>query len=101
MAHLFQIHADRIIQDVELGVGLFFLLFFFVVLFAVLVAVDLRGLDDVDLHPPQARQNGVQFVGISDTVGQRLIQVVEREVALFLRQLDQLADPALHLRATR
>ncbi len=53
LAHLFEIHANRIIQNVELR----FRLFVFIlirVLFSILMPIDLGGFDDVDLHPAQS-----------------------------------------------
>ena len=51
LAHLLEIHPDRVVQDIELGFGLFLFLLFVGVFLAVLVTIDVRGIDDVDLHP--------------------------------------------------
>ena len=65
------------------------------ILFAVLVTIDLRGLDDVDLEFAQAHQNQVEFVRVGQVRRQRLVQIVEGEIALFLGQLDQLTNARL------
>ena len=115
LAHLLEVHADGIIQDVQAAaaLALFFLvvlvLFFLVVvlfvglvvrflfLLEVLVTVNVRGFDDVELHGAQARLDGFDQVGVVDAVGQRLVEIIPGEVALFLGQLDEFADFLLRL----
>ena len=92
-AHLLQIHPHRIVEDVELRLG-FFLLFVRVLL-PVLEAVDLGGLDNVDLEFAQPLQDEIELFRVGQLRRQRLVQVVESEVALFLRELDQLAGARL------
>ena len=87
LAHLFEIHADRIIQNIEFCLRLLFFLFFVGLLLSVFVAIDFGGFDDVDLHSPQLRENGIQFFGIGDGFRQRIIKIIKRDVALLLRQL--------------
>ena len=95
LAHLLEIHPHRVVENIELRFGLLFLFLFLGIFLAVLVTIDLGRFDDVDLHPAQPGQNGVELIRVGDALGQRLVQVVEREIALFLRQLDQLANAAL------
>ena len=52
LAHLLEIHPDWIIQNIELCLWLFLLLFFFRLFLSVLVTIDFRGFDDIDLHSP-------------------------------------------------
>ena len=51
LAHLLEVHADGIVEDIEAGIDLGRFLFLFG--FA-LEAVDLRGVDDLDVHPAEA-----------------------------------------------
>jgi hypothetical protein len=98
LAHLLEIHPHRVVEDVELRLGL--LLFLFLgVLLAILVAIDLGRLDDVDLHPAQTRQDCIELIGVADVGRQRFIEIVEREITLFLGELDQLPNAALHIAA--
>ena len=64
----------------------FWLFFFFLVgiLLDVLVTIDLGRFDDVDLHSAQSGQNGVELVRIRDPFRQRLVQIIEGEITLFL-----------------
>ena len=96
LPHLLEVHPDRVVEDVELGVGLFFFLFLGVLL-AVLVTVDLRGVDDVDLDVAQEHDDGFEIVCIVRALGNRLIEIVTSEIALFFRELDQLTDARLKI----
>ena len=96
LAHLLEIHPHRIVENIELGFGFLFLFFLFLrVFFPVLIPIDLRSLDNVDLHAAQSRQNEIQLVGIRDPFGQRLVQIVKCEIALFFRQFNQFANAGL------
>jgi hypothetical protein len=68
LAHLLQIHAHRVVEDIELRLGLLLFLFF-AVLLAVLVAIDFRRLNDVDFHAAQPRQDRVELVCVGDLGG--------------------------------
>ena len=96
LAHLLEIHPHRVVENIELRLRLLFFLFLGVFL-AVLVTIHLGRFDDVDLHPPEPRQNRVELIRVGHLDGKRFVQVVEGEVALFLRQLDQLADAGLNI----
>ena len=48
LPHLFEIHPDRIIQNIQLGLGFFFLLV--VVFFDFFMPIDVGGFDDVDFQ---------------------------------------------------
>ncbi len=89
LAHLLQVHPDRIVEDVVLRGARLLLLG---LLLALLVVLDLVRLEDLDLEVLQDRQDVVDFLLVFDRLGQRLVDVVEREVALLLRKADQLAD---------
>jgi len=94
LAHLLEVHPDGIVQYIELRVGLVFLLLVMGFL-AVLVAIDLRGIDDVDLHGPEPGHDRVHLLGLVDAVGKDFAQVIEGDVTLFLGQLDELAELVL------
>ncbi len=95
LAHLLEIHPHRIVEDVELRLGL--LLLFVGVFLAVLETIDLRRLDDVDLELAQPHQDVIELVRIGQLLGQRFVEIVESEIALLLGQLDQLANARLGL----
>ena len=75
------------------GSGFFF--FLFGIFLDVLVTIDFGRLDDVDLEFAQAHQDEVELVRVGQVGRQRLVEIVESEVALFLGQLDQFANPRL------
>jgi hypothetical protein len=88
LTHLFQVHADRIVQHVHalrlfgalllLGGGLEFL--------------HLGRLDDLDVHAAEQDDDPVEFVGIDHALRHRLVDVVVGEVALVAGQRDQFLD---------
>ena len=100
LAHLLEVHADGIVQDVELGVGLLLVgeFLFLPGRGGLLVAVDLGRVDDVDLEVAQEHDDGFKFLGIIDALRDRLIQIVPGEIALVLGQLDEVAQALLALR---
>ena len=97
LPHLLEIHPHRIIQNFEAALGLLFFLFLFALLFAFLVTIDFRGFDDVDLHSPELAQNRIEIIRVRHSFGQNVIEIVEGDVALFLRQFGQFADAALQI----
>ena len=93
LPHLLEVHANRVVQDVELAVGFLVLFFlFFAVLAPFLDAVDIRRIDDLDLHGPKLGDDRFHAVGIIHALGQSLVEIVIGDVALFLGELDQFAD---------
>jgi hypothetical protein len=99
LAHLLEIHADRVVEDVEFLVGLEVLVVAAVVVaLLVLVAVHLGGVDDVELHVAEPLHDGLDVVGIDEVVGQDLVDVVVGQVVLLLGELDQFADFFLDFR---
>ena len=99
LAHLLEVHADRVVEDVEFLVCLEFLfLTAIVVAFLVLEAVDLRGIDDIELHVAQALHDRLDIVRIDKVVGEDLVDVVVGQVFLFLGELDEFADLFLDFR---
>jgi hypothetical protein len=98
LAHLLEIHANWIIQYIELGVGLF--LFLFLLLFFVLLvvfanffdAIDIRGLDNLDFHASQLADDRIQVIWIADSLGEMFIKILVSEVALLLGQPDEIPD---------
>ena len=78
-----------------------FLFFLFGILLDVLVTVHFRRLNDVDLEFAQAHQDEVELVRVGQVGRQRLVEIVESEVALFLGQLDQFANPRLGVACRR
>ena len=77
MAHLLEVHPDWIVEDVELLVRLDFL--FVTVSFItllILVAVNLRGVDDIELHIAQTLHDRLDIIRVDEIVGQNLVDVV-------------------------
>jgi hypothetical protein len=89
LAHLLEVHPDRVVQDVVLRRPRFLLLG---LLLALLVVLDLVGLEDLDLEVLQDGEDVIDLLLVLDRLGQRLVDVVERQVALLLGEADQLAD---------
>ena len=89
LAHLLEVHADRVVEDVVLRGAALLLLG---LLHALLVIVDLVGLEDLDLEVLQDGKDVVDLLLVLDGLGQRLVDVVEREIALLLGEADQVAD---------
>ena len=50
--------------------------------------IDVGCFDNVDFQSAEPRKDGVELVCIGYPVGKRLVQVVKREIALLLGQLD-------------
>ena len=99
LAHLLEVHADRVVEDVEFLVCLeFLLLAAIVVAFLVFEAVDFRGVDDVELHVAEALHDRLDIVRIDKVVGEDLVDVVVGQVFLFLGELDEFADLFLNFR---
>gem|GEM_PF-4425405 len=89
LAHLLEIHANGVVEDVMLGgAGLFLL----GLLHTLLVVVDLVGLENLDFEVLEDGEDVIDFLLVFDGLGQRLVDVVEGEVALLLREADELAD---------
>jgi hypothetical protein len=99
LAHLLEVHPDGVVQDVELGVGLLLVGKFLLFLpgGGLLVTVDLGGVDDVDLEVAQEHDDGLKFLRVVDALGNRLVEVVPREVTLVLGELDEVAQAFLAL----
>ena len=87
LTHLFEIHPDRIIENIQLRLGFFFLLLV-EIFFYFFMSIDVGCLDDVDFHPAEPGKNGVQLVRICYSIWKRLVQVIEREITLLLGQFD-------------
>ena len=95
LAHLLEIHPNRIVQDVVLRrAGLLLLRF----LLPLLVILDLVRLENLDLEILQNREDVIDFLLVFDRLGQRLVDVVERQIPLLLRETDEVTnlvvDPA-------
>ena len=98
LPHLLEIHPHWVIENIDFGgrSTLFFLFLIIGLFFAVPVAIHFGRLDDIDLQSAQTRENQVQFVGVSDSLRQRLVEIVEREITLFFREFDQLPNSGLN-----
>jgi len=89
LAHLLEVHPDRVVQNVVLrGTRLLLLR----LLHPLLVVLDLVGLEDLDLEVLQDREDVIDLLLVLDRLGQRLVDVVERQVALLLGKPDQVPD---------
>ena len=98
LAHLLEVHPDGIVEDVELRVGLLLVgKFLLGAGGGLLVTVDLGRVDDVDLEVAQEHDDRLEFLGIVDALRNRLVEVVPRQVALVLGQLDEIAQAFLAL----
>ena len=95
LPHLLEIHPHRIVQNFEAAFGFLFFLFLFALFFAFLVPIDLRGFNDVDLHSPELAQDRIEIIRVRQSFGQNVIEIVEGDVTLFLRQFGQFSDAAL------
>jgi hypothetical protein len=85
LAHLLEVHPDRIVEDVILRrAGLLFLR----LLLALLERFDLLRLDDLDVEVLEDGQNVIDLVLVLDGIRQRLVDVVEGQVTLFLGLAD-------------
>ena len=89
LAHLLQVHAHRVIEDVEAGIDFGGLLFLFGL---ALETVHLRGVNDLDIHPAEHDEDRVEFVRGKYVLRQNVVYVAIGQVALLLGELDQLLD---------
>jgi hypothetical protein len=91
---LLEIHADRVIEDVEflIGFDFFFLFAIAFVAFFVFKAIDLRGIDDIELHVTKALHDCFDVIGIDEIVGEDFVDIVVGEILLLFGKLDELAD---------
>ena len=86
LAHLAQVHPQRIIQRVELG------LFVWLPRLRLLSAVHLRLVDDLNVEVAENAINLRQAFRRDQRLGQRFVHVIERQIALFPRQSNQVFD---------
>ncbi len=86
LAHLLEVHADGVVQDVQAD------LVFVFVRFGLFDAVHFRLVDDFDFQVAQFAVEIVQFVRGDDAIGQGVVDVVVGQVALFLGQADEFLD---------
>src|SRR5947208_2555293 len=86
LAHLAQVHPQRIIQRIELG------LFVWLPALRLLSAVHLRLVDDLNVEVAENAINLRQAFSRDQRLGQRFVNVIERQIALFPRQSNQLFD---------
>ena len=99
LAHLLEIHPDRVIKDVEFLVGFDVLILAVAfVAFFVFVSINLGSIDDIKLHVAQALHDGLYVIGIDKIVWENLVDVVVGKVVLFLGELDEFADFFLDFR---
>ena len=89
LAHLLQIHADGIVENVVLGGAGLLLLGF---LLPLLVTVDLLRIQNVDLEILEDGNDVLDVLGVVDALRQGVIDVVESQIPLLLREADQVAD---------
>ena len=83
LAHLPQVHADRIIQDLET-------LAFFVLDSRRSGPVHFGRVDNLDVQVPELGQDPIQIFGCHGVFGKGIVDVLISEVALVARQPDQL-----------
>ena len=83
--HLLEIHPHRIVQRVEVA-G------FNLVLFRFFGRIHLRMIHDFNFQLAELRKNFIQRFRSGQRFRQRLVNIVEREVPLFLGKVDELFD---------
>ncbi len=86
LAHLLEIHPDRVVQDVQARFVLLLLRL------RLLDSVHLGLVNDLHLEIAQLDVNLVQILRRNDRVGQGVVDVVVSQVALFLREADEFLD---------
>ncbi len=89
LAHLFEVHPHRVVEDVMLGGTR---LLFLCLLLPLLVAIHLVGIEDVDLEVLEDGDDVLNVLRVVDALWQRIVDVVEGQVTLLLGQADQVAD---------
>src|SRR2546430_7013367 len=86
LAHLAQVHAQRIVQRIELG------LFVWLPALWLLSAVHLRLVNDLNVEIAENAIYLRQAFSRNQRLGQRFVNVIERQIALFPRQSNQVFD---------
>ena len=94
---MLEVHAYRVIENVEFGLRLLLLLLFLILL-SVLESVHVGGVDDVDLETAQAVHDGIHLIRVVDAIRESFVEVVKGEVALLLCEFDEILDLLLKLR---
>ncbi len=84
LAHLLEIHADRIIENIEAAFILLFLRL------RLLDAIDLGLVDNFDFEVAELDVNVVEFLAGDHRVREGFVDVVVSEVALLLGEADEL-----------
>ena len=93
LAHLLEIHPHRVVQNVQPR------LLLLLVRLRLLDPVHFGLVHDFDLQIAQLAVEAVQFLGGNDHIGQRIVDVVVGQIALFARQANQFFDLLGHLPA--
>ena len=96
LAHLLEIHADGIVEDVMLRGARLLLLGLFLALF---VAVNLLRVEDVDLEVLEDGDDVLDILGVVDALRQGVVDVVKSQISLLLRKADEIADLLVDVRA--
>ncbi len=61
-------------------------------LHALLVVLNLIGLEDLDLEILENRKDVIDFLLVLDGLGQRLVDVIERQITLLFREPDEVTN---------
>ena len=96
MSHLLQVHPHRIVKNIQFRLG--FRLALCLGLPFIFVLVNLRSVDDVELHATQTLQDFIHDFGRRRILRKGFVEVVESEVVLLLGELDEFAQLRLNLR---
>jgi hypothetical protein len=86
LAHLLEVHADGIVEDVEAGAVLLFLVV------GGFDAVHLGLVHDFDIEAAELDVDGVEFLGGDDVLGEGVVDVAVSEIALLLGEADEVLD---------
>ena len=87
LAHLLEIHADRIVEDIRRPSFLPLPR-----LLGLLDAIDFGLVDDLDLEIAELDVDLIEIVGSDDVIRQSIVDIVVGEVALFLGEADEFLD---------
>jgi len=91
LTHLLEIHPNGIVEDVEFLV--FGVLFRIEITFLlVLEAVNLGGVDDLELHLTEPLKDGLDILLLNKVVRQDLVNIVVSEIFLFLSKFNEFPD---------
>jgi hypothetical protein len=94
---LFEIHPNRVIENIQFLVLVVLLLI--EVFFPIFIAVHLGSIDDIHLHGTQPVEQLFHLIRIDHPVRKGLVNIVVGEITLFLRELNEFAQALLEIKS--